>query len=223
MAAIISEALRVIPAAIKDANRYRSNSIHGFKAMFKIDHAAPFVISILERILNFVRLPNLQPRPSTYQRPSFACVTPDTFHIYSFLGVDPFLVCQFGPFTSFYAAGTAYIFICPTFWAYRPHPEDLPLTERCPEVRENAFLTYPGYEVYNYQSFCIVHELVRFYLQHRSLSGTSNPPEQHDLNGCVWLDVIDSPYNPLSYQTYVASMYTLTLTEFDLCRLPTSY
>ena len=219
----INEGIRAIPAAIRDANRYGSKSVHGFKAMFKLDDAAAPVVSLMQNIINFVPLPNLFPQPGLSQRPRFACVTPETFHIYHFLVVDPLIFCNVGGFAAFYAAGSAYILICPQFWTLLPSPGDMPLTGRCPEVKRNTFITHPGFEVFHYQSYFIIHELVHFYLQSQSLSGMTLPPEQHHLNGCVWLNVVSSTRNPLSYQAYVASEYTLNLTKFNVCKPRAKY
>ncbi len=207
MKSVIEAALAAIPPAIRDANERGTHSLYGFKAMFKIDLAVPLVIALLENIAKLTVLPFLLPEPHLFQSPHFACVNRETIHVYKFLTVDPYLACSVSPLAALYVAGTAYIFFCPAFWNYPPHPAELPLTRRCPEVRNNVFLTYPGFEMYNYQSYIILHELVHFYIQHASLTGLSNPPEQYSINGCVGLDALNSLYNPLNFQTYVASKY----------------
>ena len=47
--------------------------------------------------------------------------------------------------------------------------------------------------------------MMHFYLGVNSLSQTSAPPEQYELNDCVGLNKVDSLRNPSNYQYYLAS------------------
>lgn len=205
---LIDEARAAIPPAIRDAEKYGTRSLYGFKSMFKTDKAVPLVTTMLRNVAALKALPNLQPFPQYLQKPHFACATAESVHRYPFIPYDPLISCEIGQVSSFYIGNTVYIFLCPTFWALPSHPEEPPITGCCPEVKNNAFKVYPGYEVYNYQSYVILHELVHFYLQLMSLSGLTIPPEQYSMNGCVGLDYVTSLLNPLNIQTYVASKYT---------------
>lgn len=202
---LIDEALAAIPPVIRDADQYGTRSIYGFKAMFKVDEAVPLVKAMLQNIATLSPLPNLEPFPEYHKKPRFACATPQSVHQYPFLHHDPLIICSLGPVAGLYVAGTAYIFICPTFWSIPSHPEEPPHAKSCPVVRNNAFKVYPGFKVYHYQTYIILHELVHFYLQYESLSGLSLPPEQYSMNGCVALNPMTSLLNPLNLQNYVAS------------------
>lgn len=59
--------------------------------------------------------------------------------------------------------------------------------------------------LYAYQSYVLIHEIMHFYLQTHSLSGTTIPPEQYSLNGCVGLSPLHSLHNPTNFQIYMAS------------------
>ncbi len=206
MVQVIDAAIAAIAPAIRDAEQYGARSHHGFKAMFKNDGSVPLVVSMLRSLAALTALPYLQPTPHLFQKPRFACVNAETIHRYPFITIDLQVFCSRGPYASFYVLNTSYIFVCPIFWSLEPYPDNPPsLSGRCPQVNQNAFITYPGYEVYHYQSYIIIHELTHFYLQHTSLTGLTIPAEQYQLNGCVALNAPASLFNPQNFQTYVAS------------------
>lgn len=207
---LINQALATIPPAIRDANTHGTRSLYGFKAMFKTDNAVPAVTTMLQKVAALTALPGLLPYPQYPQKPRFACATLESVHTYPFIPFDPLITCEIGRVAAFSVSSTAYIFLCPVFWRLPSHPEEPPLTGLCPEVKNNAFIVYPGSEVYNFQSYIIIHEIVHFYLQSMSLSGLTHPPEQYTLNGCVSLDPLTSLLNPLNIQTYVSSKYTVS-------------
>lgn len=204
---LIDEALAALPPAIRDADQHGTRSLYGFKAMFKIDETVPLVKAMLRSVGALAALPNLQPFPHTLQKPRFACATRESIHQYPFLEHDPLVYCKLGQVAAMYIGGSSYIFLCPVFWSLPAYPKEPALTGRCPSVRNNLFVAYPGYEVYHYQSYVIIHELVHFYLQYESLSGLTFPLEQYHINGCVGLTPVTSLFNPLNMQTYVASKY----------------
>lgn len=147
----------------------------------------------------------LLPNPNVRLRPRFACAQPGIREIYRWLplSVDPWNYCSMGStLSSFYVFGTAYIFVCPSFFTLPEKPADL-TGRKCPTVQDNQ---YKGDDinVSVYQTYVLIHELIHFYLQSHSLTGVTHPCEQYHLNGCVSLTPLHSLHNPSSYQNYVA-------------------
>ncbi|KAL2043323.1 hypothetical protein N7G274_003629 [Stereocaulon virgatum] len=207
------------------------NSPHGFRAMFKNNSVMPE--AILQAISVFRPLPGLKPHPTTSLEPRFACVTPDMAEKYGYLhlGYEPFDICntkvtltpqqdlQFDrqyeqdflfnvtqetifP-TAFYAAGTAYIFLCPIYQSQSSSPS----TNYCPSVDvegPNVFLGSQNLFSRRYQLYTLINQLARFYLGESALSGNTTPLEHFDWNACVFDLGEDSGRNPTNMELYVA-------------------
>lgn len=199
---MINTAVSAIEPALEDV-RLGHASRHGFRALFKYDGAKEFVEDILKAVYTFRPKRALEPWPLLPTRPQFACVTKDAKYLYPFVQFDPWKLCQLSPLAAFYAPASSFIFLCPAFFGYPDFPTDLS-GRNCPDVQDNRWTNNPR-NLYEYQSYIIVHEMVHFYLQSHSLSGTTVPPEQYGIDGCVALNPLSSLHNPTNYQAYVAS------------------
>lgn len=181
-------------------------SKHGFRALFKYDGAREYVEDTLSAVVAMRPQRALEPWPQQPTRPQFSCVTYNVMHLHPFLHLDLWQLCQYTSAAAFYASGSSFIFLCPRFFHYPEKPDDLS-GRNCPEVENNRFSRNER-NLYEYQTYIIIHEMVHFYLQGQSLSGISEPPEQYGLDGCVALSPMNSLHNPTNYQAYVASTYT---------------
>ena len=107
--------------------------------------------------------------------------------------------------STFYAQGTAYIFICPSFFLLTPKPT----TRLCPKVTANRFEGSQGDLHQKYQTYSLVYDLIRFYLGKNALDARSTPPEEFDWNRCVFnLDEIESVLNPTNLELFIARELT---------------
>lgn len=186
------------------------SSRHGFKAMFKDGSAQPAVDAILQGIYYYRFKTNLKPEPNEPKGPRLSCISPDSAQIYQNLdlGYDPWQRCEGGfpeedAIPAFYAEGTAYIFLCPAFFALQNRNEGA----HCPTVSYNIFRGNPNIFYRNYQIYTLIYYLIRFYLGEDALDSYSDPQELFDWNACVRLgaqEFLDSVRNPTSLQLYVA-------------------
>ena len=203
-------------AAMESAMTARRNVKYGimtlaFGAMFKSNIAVPTVTQMLRHILALFEVPGLRPTPATTLGPHFACVNFDSSKIYESLnlGYDPLQRCLASSrgvtVKSFYAEGTAYIFICPVFFFLTPKP-----TSRiCPKVSANRFQGSQRDLHQSFQTFALLYNLIRFYLGKNALDSYSLPPEEFDWNRCVFnLNVIESIVNPTNLELYIACTST---------------
>ena len=195
--------------AFEDALINGIYSEHGFKAIFKSIDAKSTILAVLTYMLECKGLLGLKPEPNVPSRPRYACVEQDSAQKYEYLhlGYDPWEKCQTsssadrGPLPTFYASGTAYIFICPIFHSMEPFPRE----SICPTVEQNRFFGDPGAVYQNYQFFRIIYEQIRFYLGRNALDAVSDPLEEFDWNSIVYkLDMIESLVNPTSLELYTA-------------------
>ena len=171
-----------------------------FKAMFKKKSSRDVIRHTLEGIAYAIRLPNLEPNPKGYSKPSFMCVSPSTGVPYKYLkGMDPFAECISGPGIAFYVYGGRYIFLCPKFWL----GEMAPAISTCPPVSANRWTDGAAYMA-SYQTYVLIHELAHFYLGLESLGTFTVPSEIYPMNDCVGLGPAMSYRNPQNYQYYVA-------------------
>ena len=195
--------------ARRDAAAYDINGTDSpaFKALFKERAVASTVSLLMQHMASLTGMLGLRPKPERTLRPRFACVDPfflDRKWEKLNLGYDPWRRCHDGRAEkrprSFYAEGTAYIFLCPAFFLLLPRPAE----SECPEVRGNTFRggqsLLVGGQVYE-----MVYDLARFYLGRNALDSWSNPQERLDWNQCVFdLNDLESVVNPRSLQLYVA-------------------
>ena len=184
-----------------------TTSRYGYLSMFKKDESIWRVTNIYNSIIESKKLPGLIPNPENPKSPHFACATGNSQYLVRKLNLnyDPRERCRWGgpqstSINTFYAEGTAYIFLCPSFFklqrqADRPH---------CPAVHEDRFAGDPKIFYKRYQIYTLFYELVRFYLGRDALSDHSDPHEELDWNNCVRLGVEASVRNPTNYQIYVA-------------------
>ena len=155
------------------------------------------------------------------QDPNFTCATRDIGEKYAeHLGYDAYTRCTQGtnPPTSFHAANTAIVFICPSFSQLRPQPPftpGAPMDVYCPIVRNNVFVGQSS-PLIRYQSYDLVHQLVHLYLQDTALAADTTPPEVFDWNECVKLMAVPPPWspscrNPFNLVYYTAREYAISL------------
>lgn len=204
MVDVLDAAIAAVGPALADAE-LGHGSKHGFRALFKYDGAREYVEDILLAVATMRPIRALEPWPQKPTRPQFSCVTHNAQHLYPFIHVDPWQLCQFTSSAAFYAPESSFIFLCPRFFHYPEQPADLS-GRNCPGVENNQW-SHNERNLYEYQTYIIIHEMIHFYLQSHSLSGISAPPEQYGLDGCVALSPMGSLSNPTNYQAYVASMY----------------
>jgi len=205
LVSVLEALMAAIPPALEDVQR-GIDSPHGFHAFFKYDGAKQYVHDILVQILTREPKLNLVPKPDTPTSPIFACAQEASTRYHPWLNdlrIDPWIICRTSPQAAFILSRTSYIWICPAFFTNPTKPRDLSGRD-CPTIENNMFVTHDRLEMY--QTYIALHEMVHFYLQSHSLSGTTDPPEQYTINGCVGLRPINSLHNPTSYQSYVASM-----------------
>ena len=74
----------------------------------------------------------------------------------------------------------------------------------CPTVKRNRFVGEQTL-LSEYRTYVLIHEMLHFYLGINTLSPSTVPREQYELNDCVALDKQDSLRNPANYQNYIAS------------------
>lgn len=196
-------------AARQDAFALGTDSLHGFKSIFKSEEARTTVLKILGYMINRKGLAGLKPEPDLRSPPRCACVHPISAQKYASLGYDPWN-CQTSfdyvgnPIPSFYALGTAYIFICPAFHSLEGYPNHSQ-KPRCPMVNQNRFIGNPQTTYQDYQSYRLIYEQVRFYLGDNALDSESTPREEFDWNNIIQnLDMIESLINPTSLELYIA-------------------
>jgi len=204
---LLFDVMETLKPALQDV-RNGTESSFGFPAMFKDDAAIVPVLVILQHMYTMSQILGLRPAPSVILRPRFACVDLDSVKKYEYLnlGFDPWERCHKPPFTGkiehvFYVSGTAYIFLCSSFFILKPKPT----VEHCPTVGANKFVGsqmdfYDGYQAYN-----MIYALASFYLGKNALDANSDPREVFDWNDWVsQLNVLESVINPTNMELYVA-------------------
>ena len=206
---VIDSALAAVRPALDDV-KLGEASRHGFRALFKYHGAREYVAEMLKAISTMRPQRALEPWPLLPTQPQFSCVIRNSKNLYPFLEIDPWQLCSFSPLAAFYAPESSFIFLCPRFFSYPGIPTDLS-GRNCPGVQDNQWV-HNSRNLYNYQTYILLHEMVHFYLQSHSLSGTTIPPEQYGIDGCVALDPLHSLHNPTNYQVYVASKSESVLT-----------
>ena len=151
------------------------------------------------------------------QTPNFVCVTRDIGEKYTpLLGYDPWIRCKEDPITSFHAANTANIFMCPNFPKLKPDPPfspGSPTSIYCPIVQKNLFVGQPN-PLVQYQGYDLLHQLFHLYLQDASLTPSTSPPETQNWNACVGLPFVPllsspSSRNPYNFIYYIACEWSL--------------
>ena len=209
---------RSFSAAQGAAEKARANagwgtsSYYGFGAMFKSGIAVRPVIHFLNNIYDYQGSVNLKPQPFSVTPPRFVCVSPDTGRLYTNIGLtyDPWARCQNpnpggGPKTTFYADGTAFIFICPRFFAQPIAPA--PRVDECPVIRNNLYSGDSNKFYRNYQTYTILYELTRFYLGTSALTPNSDPKEVFDWNVCARYAANAAIRNPTNLVLYIACKF----------------
>ncbi len=177
-----------------------------FIAIFKKATAVSTVILLLRYMRTMHAMLGLRPAPGTSLRPRFACVETSSRNKYEYLnlGYDPWSRCHGEEsVNSFYADGTAYIFLCSSFFELLPRPT----VSICPTVVENRFEGDQQDLHRRFQIHSLVYDLIRFYLGRNSLDSKSIPREVFDWNQCVFdLNEIESIVNPTNLELYIACM-----------------
>ena len=177
-----------------------------YRAMFKSDSVKSQVALRFGQIHEHRGSIGLKPTPFQNTAPRVACAAPDSIISYRNLdlGYDPWRRCaaapQGPPNELFYANGTAYIFICPSFFQ-KPMA---PFGSKCPDVVANLFtgdemLFYGSYQVY-----LLLYVFVRWYLQTMALDDSSVPMEIFEWNLCINYSALSSVRNPTNYVLYAA-------------------
>ena len=206
IASALDRAIAALRPALEDV-KLGIDSTHGFRAFFKYDGAKQYVEDMLTQISHLDKRVGLLPSPTIPVGPRFACLSEHTRRSFPWLGpyTDPWTICQTSVATALYILGTAYIWLCPRFFDQPTKPQDLTGRD-CPIVVNNAFR---GEErrFMGYQNYILIHEMVHFYLQSKSLTGTTMPTEAYGFDSLLELLPLDALHNPTSYQAYVASTY----------------
>ena len=197
--------MSTLAVARKDALNGTESS--AFNAMFKQDDVASTVALLLGHMWTMEGVKGLRPAPGTSLRPHFACVGADASKKYANLDLpyDPWDQCHANlVMPSFYAAGTAYIFLCSSFFRLAPRPSK----SSCPIVRGNLFKGDQETFHENFQVYSLTYDLTRFYLGRNALDASSTPPEVFDWNKCVFdLNEVESVVNPTNIELYVARKF----------------
>ena len=199
----IANLARMLVVAGSDSPAYR--------AMFKRDSVQSQVALHFQQILEYQGSIGLKPTPFQVTAPRVACAAPDSIKTYRNLklGYDPWRRCAAAPHGPpnelFYADGTAYIFICPSFFQ-KPLA---PFGSKCPDVIANLFtgdemLFYGAYQVY-----MLLYIFVRWYLKALALNLSSSPVEVFEWNQCINYVAFFSSRNPTNYVLYAACRYCL--------------
>ena len=210
---VIDAGVAAVRTALEDVN-LGHQSRHGFRALFKYDGAKEYVEDMLKAVATMRPKRALEPWPMNPTSPQFSCVVRGSKNLSPFLDLDPWQICKFSSLAAFYAPESSFIFLCPRFFNTPEMPTDL--TRRsCPGVQDNQW-THNERNLYDYQTYIIIHEMIHFYLQHQSLSGTTTPPEQYGIDGCVALSPLNSLHNPTNYQAYVASKFNLATLSIEM-------
>lgn len=202
--------MATLPSVIEDV-QLGIESTHGFRAFFRYDGAKQYVHDILLQVLRRETKMDMAPDPTRPTSPRFACAQENSLRYYpwmSILRADPWIICTTTTQAAFTFVGTAYVWLCPSFFNYPTKPREL-TGRNCPKVERNRFINDYDGTLERFQSYIALHEMIHFYLQAHSLSGTSHPPEQYEKNGCVGLRPLNALHNPTSYQAYVASKWSL--------------
>ncbi|KAL6719819.1 hypothetical protein ACLMJK_001740 [Lecanora helva] len=183
----------------------------GFKALFKVSFAVFQVSSILEAIYKYSKKPDLKPSPGKGLSPRFVCATPNSVVYYAYLDLryDPWRKCQQSrssgrPSQAFWADGTAYIFICPTFFSQAVVQPPSYGSRACPSVVNNKFVGNVNIFYKDYQIFTLLYVLIRFYIGSPGLTPNSQPREDFDWNQCLQFPWVASILNPTNLLLYIA-------------------
>ncbi len=196
-----------------DASR-GMQSPFGFKALFKSQSAIHPVTGKLDNIYQYSSMKGLRPNRKGPTSPRFVCVTQDTAAYYQDLHLrfDLWQRClrlQPGPRPSqaFYADGTAYIFICPSFFDQAVMPPVSRGSSACPTVVDNRFVINEDANVFykDYQIYTLLYEMLRFYLGRDGLGPNSHPKEVFDWNLSIRYSTPASILNSPSILFYIAS------------------
>lgn len=212
---LILETIRTIDYAHEDTLRYGDGSDHGFQAMFKSSEATRTVLTILSYMRSMNGLLGLRPAPKAILCPRFACVDEGSNKKYEYLklGFDPQEQCNSiarneRPMHGFYAQGTAYVFLCESFWDLQSWPQDLD-DRSCPGLVGNRFHGDQDRFHRRYRLFEFVNLMDRFYLGRNVLDAKSIPREVFKWDDCVFKvgDEIESVLNPTNLELYVACKF----------------
>lgn len=177
-----------------------------YRAMFKSNTVKSMVARRYHQIHDYQGTIGLNPTPVRVTAPRLACAAQDSARAYRNLklGYNPWQRCtaapQGPPTELFYAKGTAYIFICPTFFQ-KPLA---PFGSKCPDVTANLFTGDEMLFYGNYQAYLLLYAFVRWYLQTLALDTSSIPMEVFDWNWCINYSDLSSTKNPLNYVLFAA-------------------
>ncbi|KAL8712958.1 MAG: hypothetical protein Q9220_002816 [cf. Caloplaca sp. 1 TL-2023] len=182
-------------------------SPNGFRAWYKNNGAIGPVTRMLKNIQLLKPIRGLKPSRFSASQPEFVCVKQDTVDRFPHLTGDPYAQCERSGNFAMVLRGFKYVFLCEKFFTLKIAPIGPP-TRNCPRVVNNEF-ERTGYRLADYQKYVLIHEMVHFYLGQSSLGFDTDPQEMYYLNQCVNLDAKDSLDNPMNYQYFVASEFSL--------------
>ena len=178
-----------------------------FKTLFKDVKSVPYIKAILRNITSGAALPLEDDRPA--ESPEIICISKRGELEYHIPGskqfTDHYDHCLKGS-TASIVAGTPYILLCPSVFSLPLGPTNAP----CPYVnRWRNRYSDPGEakRLVDAQIYEFIHVLARFYIY-----GTIRSRMDHySLNECLWLKGEDARGNARSYEFYVASVFTFSL------------
>ncbi|MCJ1245549.1 hypothetical protein MMC30_002753 [Trapelia coarctata] len=181
-------------------------SKYGLLAMFKNNHNFAKVQQMLEDLAILKPMPkamrNLVHQASS---PVFVCVSKG----HEMVGRSAeeqgamdiwYERCKPKGHSAKYALTTAYIFLCPRFFRYPVTPEPAKSAILCPVVRKNKYLG-DFQELFMFQSYVLLHELVHFYLGDDNLAPET---ETYRPKNLVALSALDSRRSPRAYECYIS-------------------
>lgn len=200
---------RAAAAAAIAPSRIGTSSGNIYTAFFKRNSASKYVTSMLENIKNHTPIRGRWPNRLKASGPEFICVKSDTFARYKPLRVDPYWFCMQPRMYGFWARQSRYIFLCDFFFERPVTPPSIDShssqpADTCLRVdrRFNAFVGF-GNVVCLYQKYMLIHEMMHFYLESKTLRLQSTPREEYDLTKCVKFFETLSLRNSQNYQAFV--------------------
>ena len=152
-------------------------SPYGFRAIFKADTFLTILQDRLKAMCLGEGVLGLFPSPGVETSPRYACVKRDTARKHRDLPLDfdPWVRCQVAgnQVPSFWGPGTAYIFLCDSFFTRPARP---PLG--CPTLVDGRF-SEPSITDWRFTRACeLLYNLNRFYLGENALMRVADHPKR---------------------------------------------
>jgi hypothetical protein len=171
------------------------DSPFGFRAFFKTNDNIPRVIEMFQNIANGDKIKHLKASQrmswlmSGRERPVIGCA----FTAKDKANDNAYKGCQHPRRYAFQPLGSAWVYLCPSFWNVQEAPSIL----QCPEMHDNGSLANPDdLELHMSQQAIFVHELVHVYL---GLTFQPEHIEQYNLGAVIGLSGEEAVENASNY------------------------